>query len=202
MACLRCILFESHTGCLRGTVQTHTLPMIGEGYVKKDVRIFLNFKRRKPMSYKNIALAISLACASTFSMASTDVIKPQPHQSAQSAPVKVVYHMSEGIAQASRGLNNIRNHLSADPSAKIVVVTHGLGIDFLLEGAVNQMDQPFAGQVADLVSKGVEFRVCNNTLVSRKLDPTKVIMEARVVPSGVAEVASLQAKEGFVYLRP
>jgi uncharacterized protein len=119
-----------------------------------------------------------------------------------SEPVKVVYHLSEGIPQASRGLNNIRNHLAADPTAKIVVVTHGLGIDFLIEGAANQMEQPFAGAIADLAAKGVEFRVCNNTLVSRKIEPAKMAMESRVVPSGVAEVARLQAKEGFVYLRP
>lgn len=116
--------------------------------------------------------------------------------------VKVVYHMSEGIPQASRAMNNIRNHLAADPTAKIVVVTHGLGIDFLIDGATNQMDQPFAGAVADLASKGVEFRVCNNTLVSRKIDANKLLMEAKIVPSGVAETARLQAKEGFVYLRP
>jgi len=116
--------------------------------------------------------------------------------------IKTVYHMSEGIPQASRAINNIRNHLAADPKAKIVVVTHGLGIDFLLEGATNQMEQPFAGAIADLASKGVEFRVCNNTLVSRKIDASKVAMEAKVVPSGVAEVAKLQAREGFVYLRP
>lgn len=116
--------------------------------------------------------------------------------------IKTVYHMSEGIPQASRAMNNIRNHLAADPKAKIVVVTHGLGIDFLIDGATNQMDQPFAGGVSDLVSKGVEFRVCNNTLVSRKISADKLLMEAKVVPSGVAEVAKLQAKEGFVYLRP
>jgi intracellular sulfur oxidation DsrE/DsrF family protein len=118
------------------------------------------------------------------------------------AQIKVVYHLSEGIPQASRAIGNIRNHLNADPTAKIVVVTHGLGIDFLLDGATNQMDQPFAGSVSDLVGKGVEFRVCNNTLVSRKISSDKVQMEAKVVPSGVAEVAKLQAKEGFVYLRP
>ena len=116
--------------------------------------------------------------------------------------IKVVYHMSEGIPQASRAIQNIRNHLAADPKAKIVVVTHGLGIDFLLEGATNQMEQPFAGSVADLASKGVEFRVCNNTLVSRKIDSNKLLMESKIVPSGVAEVARLQAREGFVYLRP
>ncbi len=118
------------------------------------------------------------------------------------AQIKVVYHLSEGIPQASRAIGNIRNHLNADPTAKIVVVTHGLGIDFLLDGATNQMDQPFAGSVSELVGKGVEFRVCNNTLTTRKISVDKVLMEAKVVPSGVAEVAKLQAKEGFVYLRP
>jgi uncharacterized protein len=118
------------------------------------------------------------------------------------AQIKVVYHLSEGIPQASRAIGNIRNHLTADPTAKIVVVTHGLGIDFLLDGATNQMDQPFAGSVSDLVGKGVEFRVCNNTLLARKIAADKVLIEAKVVPSGVAEVAKLQAKEGFVYLRP
>lgn len=118
------------------------------------------------------------------------------------AQIKVVYHLSEGIPQASRAIGNIRNHLNADPTAKIVVVTHGLGIDFLLDGATNQMDQPFAGSVSELVGKGVEFRVCNNTLTTRKISTDKVLMEAKVVPSGVAEVAKLQAKEGFVYLRP
>lgn len=116
--------------------------------------------------------------------------------------VKVAYHMSEGIPQASRGLNNIRNHLAADPTAKIVVVTHSLGIDFLLQGAVNQMDQSFAGAIGDLSSRGVEFRVRNNTLVSRKISVDKIAMEATVVPSGVSEVATLQAKQGYVYLRP
>lgn len=119
-----------------------------------------------------------------------------------SEPIRVVYHMSEGIPQASRAVNNIRNHLNADPTAKIVVVTHGLGIDFLLDGATNQMEQSFAGAISDLASKGVEFRVCNNTLVARRIETSKVAMEAKVVPSGVAEVARLQAREGYAYLRP
>ena len=118
------------------------------------------------------------------------------------AQIKVVYHLSEGVPQASRAIGNIRNHLAADPEAKIVVVTHGLGIDFLIDGATNQLDQAFAGSISDLANKGVEFRVCNNTLVSRKIASDKIVMEAKIVPSGVAEVARLQAKEGFVYLRP
>lgn len=119
-----------------------------------------------------------------------------------SAQVKVVYHLSEGVAQASRAMGNIRNHLAADPSVKIVVVTHGAGIDFLLEGGQTPTNQPFAGDIGDLASRGVEFRVCNNTLTARKISTDKVVLEAKVVASGVAEVANLQAKDGFVYLRP
>jgi intracellular sulfur oxidation DsrE/DsrF family protein len=118
------------------------------------------------------------------------------------AQIKVVYHLNEGIAQASRAMGNIRNHLAADPNAQITVVSHGPGIDFLLDGATNAAGQSFAGTIGDLASKGVQFKVCNNTLETRKIAKDRVVMEATVVPSGVAEVAVLQAKSGFVYLRP
>ena len=115
---------------------------------------------------------------------------------------KVVYHIDNAAAQATKALRNIRNHLAADPTAKITVVTHGPGIDFLLDGATNAIGESFAGSIGDLASKGVEFKVCNNTLVTRKIPKDRVVMEASVVPSGVAEVALLQARSGFVYLRP
>lgn len=116
--------------------------------------------------------------------------------------IQTVYHLSDGVPQAARALRNINNHLAADPNAKIVVVAHGAGIDFLLEGAQTPDGRPFAGAVGDLANKGIEFRVCNNTLVSRKIDAAKLLPESKIVPSGVAEVAKLQAREGFVYLRP
>ena len=115
---------------------------------------------------------------------------------------KVVYHVNTGIESAAAALGNVRNHLTADPKTKITVVTHGPGIDFLLEGAKDSKGREFSGLVGDLAGKGVQFRVCNNTLVSRNIDAGKVVMEAKIVPSGVAEVARLQAKEGFAYLKP
>lgn len=121
---------------------------------------------------------------------------------AADGPVKVVYHMVEGVDQASRGLANIRNHLAADPTAKIIVVSHGKGIDFLLEGAKDSSGQGFEARIAALANQGVDFRVCRNTLEVRKIDESKVVQEAKIVPSGVAEVAKLQFKEGYAYLRP
>ena len=118
------------------------------------------------------------------------------------AQIKVVYHLSEGLPQASRAIGNIRNHLTADPTVKIVVVTHGLGVDFLLDGATNQTGQPFAGSVSELVSKGVEFRVCNNTLVSRQITADKVLMEAKVVPSGCLLYTSPSPRDRSVSRMP
>lgn len=117
-------------------------------------------------------------------------------------PVKVVYHMNEGVDHAPQMLRNVRNHLNADPKVKIVVVAHAAGVDFLLRDAKDANGNPFEVTVQDLVSQGVEFRACEYTLRSRNIDPRKVIEEAKLVPSGVAEVARLQAQEGFVYLKP
>jgi len=117
-------------------------------------------------------------------------------------PIKVVYHMNEGIEHAPQALRNVRNHLNADPKARIVVVSHAAGINFLLRDAKDANGNPFQVTVQDLVSKGVEFRACEYTLKSRNIDPKNVIEEAKLVPSGVAEVARLQAQEGFVYLKP
>jgi hypothetical protein len=116
--------------------------------------------------------------------------------------VKVVYHLSEGLDQASRALANIRNHLQADPNAKIQVVTHGDGIKFLLDGAVDRNGAPYDAAVGALASRGVVFKVCNNTLAARNIPASKVLLDAKVVPSGVEEVARLQFREGYAYLHP
>lgn len=114
---------------------------------------------------------------------------------------KVLYHLNLGNEQSTDALRNINNHLAVDPSAKIVVVTHSKGVDFLLEGAEDENKNPYAGTVAKLAAKGVEFRVCQITLERRKIDPKKLVPEAKLVPSGVAEVTKLQ-HEGYAYLKP
>jgi hypothetical protein len=48
----------------------------------------------------------------------------------------------------------------------------------------------------------VKFDVCEITLRNRKLSKDQFIDEVDYVPSGVAEIARLQQREGFAYLRP
>ncbi len=117
------------------------------------------------------------------------------------AETKAVYHINDS-AVAGVAMNNLKNHLNADPGAKLIVVTHGKGIDFLLDGAADAKGNPYNINVEDLQAKGVEFRVCNNTLVGRKIDPKTVLPGAKIVPSGVAELAKVQAREGYVYVKP
>jgi hypothetical protein len=114
---------------------------------------------------------------------------------------KVVYHINDASV-ARVALRNVQNHITASTEAKIVVVTHGKGIDFLLNGAKDEKGESYEAQVAGLKEKGVGFRVCRNTLKGRNLDDSAVMMDATVVPSGVAEIGRLQAKEGYVYLKP
>jgi intracellular sulfur oxidation DsrE/DsrF family protein len=116
--------------------------------------------------------------------------------------VRVVYHFADGLGQAARGLANIRNHLRAEPGVQIVVVALADGISFLLHDAVDAKGRPFAEQVEALAARGVVFRVCGNTLAAHQVPLARVLPQASVVPSGVAELARLQARQQFVYIRP
>ena len=54
----------------------------------------------------------------------------------------VVYHINDTAKQADNALRNIGNHLEVNPKARIVVVTHARGVDFLMGGAKNKGGNP------------------------------------------------------------
>ncbi|MEW5862744.1 MAG: DsrE family protein [Pseudomonadota bacterium] len=118
------------------------------------------------------------------------------------APDKVVYHINNTEAQAADALRNIGNHLEVNPQAKIVVVTHARGVDFLMNGAKDRNGNPYQVAVEQLKLRGVKFDVCEITLRNRKLTKDQFIPDATFVPSGVAEITRLQQREGYAYLRP
>jgi intracellular sulfur oxidation DsrE/DsrF family protein len=117
-------------------------------------------------------------------------------------PDKVVYHLNLGLEQASAGLRNVRNHLEVNPKAQIVVVTHSLGVDFLMKGMKDKNGNPYETIVQTLGADGVRFEVCQITLRERKLKKEQFIDDVVFVPSGVAEITRLQQREGYAYLKP
>jgi intracellular sulfur oxidation DsrE/DsrF family protein len=115
---------------------------------------------------------------------------------------KVVYHINDAQT-AGMALRNVQNHINAvgEGNAEIVVVTHGAGIDFLLDDWKDTNGKSYDSEVQELANRGVKFDVCRNTLKGRKLGEDKINMNATVVPSGVATLGELQM-QGFVYVKP
>jgi hypothetical protein len=120
---------------------------------------------------------------------------------AQAAEGTVVYHINDN-ASASALLVNVGNHLVAAPDNRIHVVSHGRGIDFLLRDARDGNGEAYAYRVKALAEKGVQFKVCRNTLRGRKLDDNAVEVGVIVVPAGVVEIARLQLEEKAAYIKP
>ena len=117
---------------------------------------------------------------------------------------KVVYHIDNAEAQATKGLRNVRNHLDVAPETKITVVTHANGVDFLMEGAKDKANPniDYASLVNALKARGVKFEVCEITLKNRNLTKNQFILDAEFTPSGVARIGQLQSRENFAYIKP
>ena len=128
---------------------------------------------------------------------------------------KVVYHINYDDLKAQAGaLRNIQNHINAvgEENLDLKVVMHGKGLSLLLTpdqlentklkfgNATDEMQTKITG----LKNQGVGFEVCANTLKGKKInyeDDLFDVDEADIVPSGVAEVAKLQAM-GYSYIKP
>lgn len=125
---------------------------------------------------------------------------------AEAAPAKstrrtAAYHISDHT-RAIKMMRNLAAHRDADASAELVVVAFGGGVDFLLEGAVDEHGNSYDALVDTHVAAGVKFRVCNNTLVARKIERSRLLPDVVVVTSGVAELTRLQCDEGAAYIKP
>lgn len=132
------------------------------------------------------------------------------------AKQKVVYHINCDNPKAQAGaLRNIQNHINAvgKENLDLKVVLHGNGLALLLEPEYldktrkmkfGNADVNMTAKIDGLKQQGVAFNVCNNTLKGRKISYTDHlydVSEKDIVPSGVAEVAKLQA-QGYAYIKP
>ena len=129
---------------------------------------------------------------------------------------KVVYHINYDNPKAQAGaLRNIQNHINAvgAENLDLKVVLHGNGLALLLEPDALQNVPKFkhanatddiTAKITGLKDQGVNFHVCANTVRGRKVDVANDLYDvedADIVPSGVAEVAKLQAM-GYAYIKP
>ena len=128
---------------------------------------------------------------------------------------KVVYHINyDDPKHQAAALRNIQNHINAvgADNLDLKVVMHGKGLALLLypdakdktKMQVANADDKMQAKVAGLKDQGIEFQVCANTLKGKKIDADDDLYDvskADIIPSGVAQLAILQA-QGYAYLRP
>jgi uncharacterized protein len=123
-----------------------------------------------------------------------------PSVSAQNMPIdtprvattkalKIVFQLTSSDTLVQKALvKQLNNALTAAPNAKIEVVCHNNGIEFLTTAKTL-----FAKNITDLKAKGIAFAAC-------KLSKTDVLPEAFFVPAGIIEIA-LKQDEGWSYLK-
>lgn len=129
---------------------------------------------------------------------------------------KVVYHINyDNPKQQTGALRNVQNHINAvgAENIDIKIVLHGNGLALLLEpDSLAKLkkfkhanaDEAMTAKIDSLKDQGVNFNVCANTVRGRKVDLETDLYNVDkqdVVPSGVAEVARLQAM-GYSYIKP
>ena len=129
---------------------------------------------------------------------------------------KVVYHINyDNPKQQAGALRNIQNHINAvgAENLDLKVVLHGNGLALLLEpDSLAKLkkfkhanaDETMTARIDSLKNQGVNFNVCANTVRGRKVDIENDLYnvdKSDIVPSGVAEVARLQAM-GYAYIKP
>jgi len=120
---------------------------------------------------------------------------------------KVVYHINYPGGPEDKiwkgAMRNIQNHINAvgAENMEIRVVLHGNGVAMLASAKSNDGLQT---QILSLKGQDVNFHVCNNTLVGRKISYENDlfdVFEEDIVPSGVAELSYLQ-QQGYTYIKP
>jgi len=128
---------------------------------------------------------------------------------------KVVYHINYDDPKAQAGaLRNIQNHINAvgQENLDLKIVMHGKGLSLLLTPdqvkntklSLGNATDEMQAKISGLKNQGVDFEVCANTLKGKKINYEDDLFDVEkedIVPSGVAEVANLQAM-GYSYIKP
>ena len=146
-----------------------------------------------------VALASAIALGSMIGTAAVAQQAPAKH--------KVVYHVDYSGGDKDKAyekaLRNAQNHVNDIGADKIdlKIVMHADGLGMLMNARENE---GLKKRIDALKNLHVSFQVCDNTMVSRKIDYTKDlygVSKDDIVQSGVAEIAKLQ-HQGYAYIKP
>ena len=117
-------------------------------------------------------------------------------QVVSTAEHKILFQLTDGEPEVHKKfIRQLNNVLTAAPNAKIEVVTHGMGVDLLLNN-----NKALENDLQKLVDKGVVFVVCENTMKQRDLKKEQFLPLAGFVPAAIIELVMKQ-EAGWIYIK-
>ncbi len=144
---------------------------------------------------KNIL--IILAIFVSFISADTEFAEPIP---AIDNPRKFIFPISRWdrteVNHILSSANNVIKFYGVD-NTEVVIVAYSKGINAL----VTNRDKKIQKRVEALMTYGVEFIACNNTLKTLKIDKKYLLTDVEVVTAGIVELIERQLR-GYIYIRP
>ena len=91
-------------------------------------------------------------------------------------------------------VENFRESVGA-ANSEVIVIAHGNGIGMVQSANVAQTER-----IKKLLTEGVQFTACENTLKRKKITKEEIMPGVGFVDSGVAEVVRLQT-DGWAYIK-
>jgi intracellular sulfur oxidation DsrE/DsrF family protein len=109
---------------------------------------------------------------------------------------RVVFHVVKGeIADQEQVIGQLNNILRALPNAEIEVVCQGTGLSM-----VHKTQSKVKEGVTDLLSRGVVFAACENTMRKVNVKKDDLISGVTTVPSALVEII-IRQEQGWAYIK-
>ncbi|WP_162339605.1 DsrE family protein [Cyclobacterium salsum] len=109
---------------------------------------------------------------------------------------RVVFQVTKGeAADQEQAIGQLNNILRALPNAEIEVICHGKALPLLLDA----QSQVKSG-ITDLLSRGVVFAACENTMRRAGASKDDLISGVITVPSALAEII-IKQEQGWAYIK-
>ena len=123
-----------------------------------------------------------------------------PVQSSDLEMPGVVFHLDSETSM-NRMLAQVARHHSFNPDIETRVVLIGNGVKPALEGAEDANGGQYSAQMEQLMASGIRIFACEATLNYYNLTEDDLAFGVETVPSGVAALGRLQAREGWGYIK-
>ena len=109
---------------------------------------------------------------------------------------RVVFQVTKGeAADQKQAIGQLNNILRALPNAEIEVICHGKALPMVLD-----VQSSVKEEIADLISRGIVFAACENTMSRAKVSKEDLILGVITVPSALAEII-LKQEQGWAYIK-